>query len=70
MFPVRDLMQTHGIENYLKWDKQNMRAVTIDDIIQTITYVNSSVCMEEIERYLLWNSKFGTSQKTKEILLN
>lgn len=63
MYPVRDLMQRFGVENYDKWNRGFLRALGYSDIEKTLFYVKSSICSEEIERYIQWNQKFGTSRK-------
>ena len=63
MYPVRDLMQRFGVENYDKWNRGFLRPLGYSDIEKTLFYVKSSICSEEIERYIQWNQKFGTSRK-------
>ena len=63
MYPVREMMIKFGIENCEQWEKEKMRSCKLQDIIKAIKKVKKSVDDLEINRYLIWNEKFGVGME-------
>lgn len=59
MYPLRDLIKKYGIENFDKWDKNEIRPFNFEDICNAIKKVKKSVDENEVHRYIEWNEKFG-----------
>ena len=66
MFPVRDLAMIHGDSDTDRWEFENMRAVNMDDLRSAAKAVKSSVGIDEIERYKVWNLQYGSYEFTEE----
>lgn len=66
MFPVRDLMLMYGEKEADRWDLNHMRAVNMIDFRESMRFVKSSVGIDEIERYKVWNIQYGSYEFTEE----
>ena len=65
MIPVRDLIKKCGKKSE-DWKKDEMRPANINDFLQALETVKTSVNPSEIVRYKIWNDEFGFSKFTEE----
>ena len=65
MIPVRDLIKKCGKKSE-DWKKDEMRPVVLNDFLEALMTVKTSVNPSEIVRYKIWNDEFGFSKFTEE----
>lgn len=59
MGPIRDLMGVVGIQNCQDWNIEEIRPLKINDLMNSLQRVKTSVSPDEIVRYKIWNQQFG-----------
>lgn len=61
MEPVRELIRIQGFDACEKWDKSEIRSLSIKDLKSALKRINKSVSKNEIQRYEDWNQLYGTT---------